>query len=122
MLTTLILIGSISDIVSHVNEDLPPDPTNLEDMIHAALFSGKPASALPHAAQLDPWLAAHLADVMEALSMVEDDIDETYGSIFALNLRVTNFTLKLRTVYPGPIRVFLRGVSSHRSCVMANKC
>jgi nuclear pore complex protein Nup85 len=45
-------------------------------MIHAALFSGKPVSALRHAARLDPWLAAHLADIMEALALIEDEIDE----------------------------------------------
>jgi nuclear pore complex protein Nup85 len=57
-------------------EDLPPDSKNLEDMIHAALFSGKPASGLSQAAELDPWLAAHLADIMEAISLIDDQIDE----------------------------------------------
>jgi len=53
---------------------MPPDPTSLEDMIHAALFSGQPAKALLYASQLDPWLAAHLADVMEPLSLISDNI------------------------------------------------
>lgn len=55
---------------------MPPDPTNLEDMIHAALFSGQPSKALEHAAQLDPWLAAHLADFMNALSLIETGVGE----------------------------------------------
>jgi nuclear pore complex protein Nup85 len=44
-------------------------------MIHAYLFSGQPTKALPHAAQLDPWLAAHLADIMEPLSLIDDDMN-----------------------------------------------
>jgi nuclear pore complex protein Nup85 len=52
-------------------DGMPPDPTNIEDTIHAALFSGQPMKALEHAARLDPWLAAHLADFMDALSLIE---------------------------------------------------
>jgi len=59
---------------------LPPDPTNMEDMIHAALFSGKPAKALDHAAKLDPWLAAHLVDFVDALSLLETETDESVAS------------------------------------------
>ena len=55
---------------------MPPDPTSFEDMIHAAFFSGQPHEALRHASQLDPWLAAHLADLMVPLSLIEGDIDE----------------------------------------------
>jgi nuclear pore complex protein Nup85 len=65
-----------SDIVGQILDDLPPDPTNMEDMIHAALFSGQPGKALGHAARLDPWLAAHLADFMDALSLLEAETDE----------------------------------------------
>jgi nuclear pore complex protein Nup85 len=55
---------------------MPPDPTNLEDMFHAALFSGQPIEALRHASMLDPWLSAHLADLMEPLCVIEDKIHE----------------------------------------------
>lgn len=55
---------------------LPPDPTNLEDMIHANLMSDKPEQALEYAARLDLWLAAHMADVMERLGMVDAVPDE----------------------------------------------
>jgi hypothetical protein len=48
---------------------MPPDPTNMEDMVHVALFSGNPADAVAHAADMDVWLAAHLADVMEAVGL-----------------------------------------------------
>lgn len=57
-------------------QDLPPDPTNLEEMVLVALFSGQPENALTYASQLDPWLAAHLADIMEPVSLIRDEIDE----------------------------------------------
>ena len=56
-------------------DDMPPDPTNLEDQIHAALFSGHPDQALEHAARLDPWLAAHLGDFMSVLALIETDVE-----------------------------------------------
>jgi nuclear pore complex protein Nup85 len=55
---------------------MPPDPTNVEDMIHAALFGGQPAKALEFAAKLDPWLAAHLADFMDTLNLIETEAEE----------------------------------------------
>lgn len=67
---------SKSDVIAQVLEDMPPDPTNLEDMIHAALFTGDPLKALDHAAKLDPWLSAHLADMMEPLALVDKDLNE----------------------------------------------
>ncbi|KAF7969294.1 hypothetical protein HWV62_22433 [Athelia sp. TMB] len=65
----------LPDIVGQTLDDMPPDPTNLEDQIHAALFSGHPDRALEHAARLDPWLAAHLADFMSVLALIETDVD-----------------------------------------------
>ncbi|KAJ7792258.1 hypothetical protein B0H14DRAFT_3094264 [Mycena olivaceomarginata] len=41
-------------------------------MVHTALFAGKPADVLLHASQLDRWLSAHLADIMEPLSLISD--------------------------------------------------
>ena len=67
---------SESDVITQVLEDMPPDPTSLEDMIHAALFAGDPLKALDHAAKLDPWLSAHLADMMEPLALVDKDPNE----------------------------------------------
>ncbi|KAF5369464.1 hypothetical protein D9758_002731 [Tetrapyrgos nigripes] len=61
------------DVAAEVLENMPPDPTNLEDMIHSALFLGKPEQALRHASQLDTWLSAHFADVMEPLGLLESD-------------------------------------------------
>ncbi|KAF9461545.1 nucleoporin Nup85-like protein [Collybia nuda] len=66
----------LPDVVSQVLDEMPPDPTNLEDMVHATLFSGQPLQALRHASQLDLWLSAHLADIMVPLALIEADTDE----------------------------------------------
>ncbi|CAK5267637.1 unnamed protein product, partial [Mycena citricolor] len=60
----------IPDVVGRILEDMPPDPTNREDMIHAAFLGGKPIQALEHAFHLDRWLSAHLADIMSPLSIL----------------------------------------------------
>jgi nuclear pore complex protein Nup85 len=57
----------------------------MEDMVHAALFSGQPGKALGHAARLDPWLAAHFADFMDALSLLEAETDE-WVSFFPVSM------------------------------------
>jgi nuclear pore complex protein Nup85 len=49
---------------------MPPDPTDLEDTIHVALFRGETMEALSHAAKLDVWLAAHWVDLMEPLDLL----------------------------------------------------
>ncbi|KAJ8520283.1 hypothetical protein ONZ45_g2879 [Pleurotus djamor] len=67
-------------IVAQAVEALPPDPTNLEDMIHISLLSDKLEQALDYATQLDPWLAAHLADIMEGLSLIETNPDESFSA------------------------------------------
>ncbi len=67
---------SSSDVVAQVLDEMPPDPTDLEDMIHSSLFLGKPRQALSEAAQLDTWLAAHLADLMEPIELIDAEPDE----------------------------------------------
>ncbi|KAF8998522.1 nucleoporin Nup85-like protein [Cyathus striatus] len=66
----------LPDIVPQVLEETPADPTNLEDMIHSALFSGNVIEALQHASKLDLWLAAHMADIMEPLQLIDIEPDE----------------------------------------------
>lgn len=58
-----------------VLDEMPPDPTNLEDMVHAALLSGNVNQALKHASQLDPWLSAHFADIMAPLGLIPNEPD-----------------------------------------------
>lgn len=55
---------------------MPPDPTDLEDLIHSLLMLGKPTQVLTQASQLDPLLSAHLADIMEPLELIDRDPDE----------------------------------------------
>lgn len=61
-----------------VLEEMPCDSTDLEDAMHAALFRGKPIDAVPLAAQHDPWLSAHLADVLEKDGLIDADVDDEY--------------------------------------------
>ena len=74
---------SLSEIVSELLDEMPPDPTNLEDVVHSSLFLGKPNIALEDAARLDIWLAAHLADMMEPLELIDNTPDEW---VFSLGL------------------------------------
>ena len=67
---------SRSEIVVQVLDEMPPDPTDFEDVIHSLLMLGKPTQVLSHASQLDPWLSAHLADIMEPLELIDRDPDE----------------------------------------------
>lgn len=64
------------DLVAQVLDEMPSDPTDLEDVIHSSLFLGQPVRALAEAAQLDVWLAAHLADIMESLQLTDSEADE----------------------------------------------
>ncbi|KAI0294307.1 Nup85 nucleoporin-domain-containing protein [Multifurca ochricompacta] len=69
----------LPEVVNQVLESMPPDPTDLEDMIHVALFRGEIMEALSHAAKLDIWLAAHWIDLMEHLDLLNthagDDLE-----------------------------------------------
>lgn len=82
----------LPDVVAQVLEDMPPDPTILEDMVHVALFMGDPLKALEHAAQLDPWLSAHLADMMEPLSLVEQQAVNDESELSVREFYVLSYT------------------------------
>ncbi|KII87265.1 hypothetical protein PLICRDRAFT_113015 [Plicaturopsis crispa FD-325 SS-3] len=69
----------LPDIVGPILDDMPPDPTNVEDMIHAALMCAEPSKALQHASQLDRWLSAHLSDLMHTMELIDTGIDEDSG-------------------------------------------
>lgn len=115
---------------------MPFDPTDLEDAMHAALFRGKPIDALPLAAQHDPWLSAHIADVLEKLGLIDADIDDEYVvfllvflSIFLLRFPVSLISILM---YPQPSSIkvgtdpsatlypSIRGLPSQRSLAMEN--
>ncbi|KAI0917961.1 hypothetical protein AcW1_006947 [Taiwanofungus camphoratus] len=71
----------LPDLVAQVLDEMPSDPTDLEDVIHSSLFLGQPVRALAEAAQLDVWLAAHLADIMESLQLTDSEADDSELSI-----------------------------------------
>ena len=64
------------EVVAQILDEMPSDPTDIEDMVHSSLFLGKPRQALSEAAQLDIWLAAHLADIMEPIEIIDSEPDE----------------------------------------------
>ncbi|OCH91378.1 hypothetical protein OBBRIDRAFT_753240 [Obba rivulosa] len=78
---TRIRRSDLPDLVEDLLDELPPDPTNLEDVIHSSLFLGRPTQALSQAAELDIWLAAHLVDIMESLQLIDVEPDDSEHSI-----------------------------------------
>ena len=64
------------EVVGQILDEMPPDPTDKEDMVYAALLQGRPGEALAAAAELDIWLATHFADLMEAAELIESETDE----------------------------------------------
>ncbi|KAI9062477.1 hypothetical protein FKP32DRAFT_1686414 [Trametes sanguinea] len=71
----------LPEVVAQVLDEMPPDPTDREDMIHSSLFLGRPTQALSEAAQLDVWLAAHLADLMEPIELIDAEADDSELSL-----------------------------------------
>ncbi|KAL4250471.1 Nuclear pore complex protein Nup85 [Abortiporus biennis] len=71
----------LPEVVLQVLDDIPADLTDLENCIISSLFLGKPVQALAVAAKLDIWLAAHLADLVEAIELIDRDPDDSGVSI-----------------------------------------
>ncbi|KAI0343020.1 hypothetical protein BDW22DRAFT_1329132 [Trametopsis cervina] len=67
----------LPDVVVQILDEMPPDPTNLEDVIHSLLMLGKPNQVLSRASELDTWLSAHLADAMEPLELIDRESDDS---------------------------------------------
>jgi len=67
---------TLRDVINQILESMPPDPTDLEDTIHVALFRGETMEALSHAAKLDVWLAAHWVDLMEAVDLLNPRVGD----------------------------------------------
>ncbi|KAL0955138.1 hypothetical protein HGRIS_004052 [Hohenbuehelia grisea] len=65
----------LPDVVAQVLQDIPPD-SSLENTIHADLLSDRLSTMLANARMLDPWLSAHMADILEVLGLIEQDVDE----------------------------------------------
>ncbi|PIL25370.1 hypothetical protein GSI_13260 [Ganoderma sinense ZZ0214-1] len=67
----------LPEVVSQILDEMPSDPTDLEDVVHSSLFLGRPAQALSEAARLDVWLAAHFADLMEPMELIDSEPDDS---------------------------------------------
>ncbi|KAF6753070.1 Nup85 nucleoporin-domain-containing protein [Ephemerocybe angulata] len=59
------------DTAAEVLDEMEADPTNFEDSIHAAMFSGDFTRVLEYSPKLDLWLSAHLVIFMEALGLLD---------------------------------------------------
>ncbi|KAH7327689.1 Nup85 nucleoporin-domain-containing protein [Rhizoctonia solani] len=71
----------LAKVVERVAEEMPPDPTIPVQELHRAILAMEELEALEIAAQVDPWLAAHLADIFEKVEALDphDEIVQTYG-------------------------------------------
>jgi nuclear pore complex protein Nup85 len=69
-----------SELVSAVVRDLPPDSTDMEDQMMMHFFSSNFPKALERAVIIDPWLGAHLADLMQAEGLVSHLPSARYGA------------------------------------------
>ncbi|GAB1518102.1 hypothetical protein RhiTH_001161 [Rhizoctonia solani] len=71
----------LAKVVERVAEEMPPDPTVPVQELHRAILAMEELEALEIAAQVDPWLAAHLADIFEKVETLDpqDEIAQTYG-------------------------------------------
>lgn len=70
------------EVVGQVLEDMPPDLTSGEESLYSALFRADTLEALSAASKVDPWLSAHLADIMGPLALVEGENDAECVAIF----------------------------------------
>lgn len=70
------LITLYRDIVGRTLFNAPLDPTDKEDKLHAELFQGRPSQSLAAAHEIDPWLSAHIADVMVPLGLLDNEVDD----------------------------------------------
>ncbi|TDL24108.1 hypothetical protein BD410DRAFT_786808 [Rickenella mellea] len=68
--------AELPDIAGRVMYDVPSDPSSKEDSLHADLFLGRPLQALSVAHDIDVWLAAHLADIMIPLGLLDSETDD----------------------------------------------
>ncbi|OCB86404.1 hypothetical protein A7U60_g6522 [Sanghuangporus baumii] len=71
--------SELPDIIDSILLDMPADPTDKEDALHLELVKGRPAQALAIAHSMDPWLPAHLVDIMACIGLLGSDVDDETG-------------------------------------------
>ncbi len=59
------------NVVAEITEEMPVDPTSLEEQLHAALFAADIVTAARLANDIDIWLVAHMVDILETLPLPE---------------------------------------------------
>lgn len=65
-----------SDIVARTLWSLPADPTDKEDALHLEFAQGRVVQALALAHEIDPWLSAHLVDIMASTGLLNPEADD----------------------------------------------
>jgi hypothetical protein len=60
----------ISEVVEALASDSPPDPNEVEDKLLYNFFVDNLPKAVQYAMELDVWLGAHLADLMQAEGLI----------------------------------------------------
>ncbi|KAF8587870.1 hypothetical protein K439DRAFT_1630322 [Ramaria rubella] len=78
---------TVEQVVNSILQDLPHDPTLIEENLFAAILTGQMGEVLKRANELDIWLAAHFADMMHPLGLLLEDEEEKVSlrDFFLLN-------------------------------------
>lgn len=63
-----------SGVLAQILHAMPSDSNNLEESLYIALISGNLKKALQCAHTLDPWLSAHLIDLMVPLQLIDNEV------------------------------------------------
>ncbi|KZS94585.1 hypothetical protein SISNIDRAFT_426911 [Sistotremastrum niveocremeum HHB9708] len=69
----------LPELVGGLLGEMPPDEEDLEEMMLIQLFSEDLPKALDIAMQLDPWLGAHLADILQNQELLDAQADDDTG-------------------------------------------
>lgn len=63
-----------SGVVAQILRVMPSNSNNVEESLYIALISGDLKNALQCAHTLDPWLSAHLIDLMVPLQLIGNGV------------------------------------------------
>lgn len=69
----MVAYRSPSEVVSIITEKIPVDKSLSDHVVQSALCSADIIKALMSCYSLDTWLSAHLADLLDKLSLIPDD-------------------------------------------------
>ena len=63
------------ELVSGLLNEMPADPTDTEEMTLLHLFTDDLPKAIERTMDLDPWLGAHLADILQNQDLISPQVD-----------------------------------------------